>query len=226
MSQVDTLERWLTFMEQNNIDDDRIYANLAKIDSVRLKKWLSRLDRVEQLKCGPSKKRKEFEGQRSRVKGALYEKIVDTVVRGVSCFQSWTNVQSSTNELDILVVLGPRAVFIPALRKWGSHCICECKYHTSYVKTDWVTKLNTVLQTHNANVGVLFSRKGLSRGGPSARVRHQLQLLAVSAQARFIVCFSREDLVECTNGTNFLRLLVSRFVEMQIGAEKLALLAG
>src|SRR5690349_15152572 len=126
-----SLEVFLQFMVQSNTDDVAIYQHLASLDRGRLKTLLKRLETVENAKP-PTKGSgaKEFAGRRDSVKGRLYEQIIRVFVDGVKCFASWSNVSTTTNELDILIQLGPSAQFIPALRLWGTHCICECKYHS------------------------------------------------------------------------------------------------
>lgn len=221
----DSLAYVLEVLAQSD-NDDWIYSELARLDGVRLGKHLKRLDSINVAKLPKGnrrKKKKQFEAQRSRLKGRVYEALVGTVLRGVKCFNTWHNVNSTTNELDILVVLGPSSKLVPAMRDWGSHCICECKYHDSHVSTNWVTKLNTVLQTHGSQVGILFSRKGIASKGRGAQIRQLQQLLAVSGTPRYIVSIDSDDLLACTNGQNFLKLVVQRFVEMRAGVEKLGL---
>lgn len=229
----DSLEAVLDYLAQNNTDDDKIYQSLAQLDAVRLRRTMRGLARVEaaawRARKTPRPKGKRdkaaFEGQRSALKGRLYEQLVKLVVDGVQCFASVANVHSSTNELDILVVLGPRALWVPAMREWGSHCVCECKYHNSHISTDWVTKLNTVLQTHHARVGLLFSRKGVAATGRGTHIRHALQLLAAGRDPRFIIPLTWDDLMRCTDGENFLKLVVHRYIEITAGLERLGLAA-
>lgn len=222
----DSLTQVLEFLFEHDANDDLLYSHLERIDGPRLRKIIDRLGRVDAATVrGAAKAKKAFEGQRSALKGRLYEQLVVAIVDGVQCFISWSNVQTTTNELDVLVMLGPRSRWIPAMRDWGSHCICECKYHATHVSTNWVSKLNTVLQTHGASVGILFSKKGVATKGRGTQVRHTLQLLAAGPTPRFIICLDWADLVACANGERFLPTVAARYIEARAGLERLNLAA-
>src|SRR5260370_29860201 len=88
-----------------------------------------------------------WQGRQSKIKGAIFEELIDLVLKTAEPFETWQNVITTTSEIDILVKLGPSALIIPSLREWGTHFICECKYSSEYVSLQLVTNLNTVLQT-------------------------------------------------------------------------------
>ena len=225
MTPIDSLDAYLDFMVKHNIDDAKIYSHFAQIDVQRLGMLLRRLERVEDARPPRGRRATSFRAKQSNLKGRIYEQLVETLVSGVRCFETWTRVGSSTNELDILVVLGPSAKHVPAMRSWDTHCICECKYHSTYVQNDWVSKFNTVLQTHGAHVGLLFSRKGIASAGNGVKIRTLLQMLANSASPTFIMSIDWNDLLECAGGKNFLQLISERFVEIRVGSRKFGLVA-
>lgn len=220
-----SLESFLEFMVENKIDDDQIYSHLARVDVGRIETLLNRLEKVEDLNSPRGRGAPGWKGRRNALKGKIYEQIVAEIVAGVSCFESWTNVNTTTNEIDILIVLGPTGRFVPALRQWGTHCLAECKNHSTYVKTDWVSKLNTVMQTHGADVGLLISRKGIATTGTGTTVRTTLQILAAQTPSRIILALDHDDLRSCVTGTNFLRLISTRYTEARAGLRKLSLLS-
>ena len=222
---IDSLDSYLEYMTANDIDDVRIYEHLARVNVRRIEMLLARLRKVEAAPSPRGRGAASFRSRRSDLKGRVYEQVVQVLVDGVKCFDSYSRISSSTNELDLLVVLGPSATFVPALRSWNTHCICECKFHTTYVQNDWVSKLNTVLSTHGAPVGLLFSRKGIATAGNGARIRSLLQLLANGQQPSFILCLDWIDLESCVAGKNFLQLISERFVEVRTGSRKLSLVA-
>lgn len=227
LSGEDTLGAFLEFMNRNDLDDARLYEGLCAINTHRLGVLLERLKGVEAMKSpkrGPAGG--SWAANRNRVKGRLYEAIIGLIVKGTGCFETWHNVRTTTNEIDLLLKLGQRSSWIPQLRSWGSHCVAECKNHKTHVKVDWVDKLAALLPTHGAHVGLLFSRKGVRHKESAGGVRHKLQLLAVAGSGTFILCFDWDDLERCAAGENFLRLLTDRFVEVRAGIRKLNLLAG
>lgn len=225
MFPTDSLDTYLDFLTTHNIDDDALYDHMCQVNTHRLGVLLSRLKRVEAMTAPRGKAGARFNSKRNNLKGRLYESVVKVLVDGVSCFQSYTRVITSTNEIDILVQLGPSALFVPSLRLWGTHYICECKFHSTYVKNDWISKLNTVLETHSSSVGVLFSRKGVADRGNGAKVRTALQFLANKATPVFIITFDWSDLEACVAGENFLKIISERFISIRTGSKRLDLLA-
>jgi hypothetical protein len=113
-----------------------------------------------------------------------------SVLKSVRSFKSWSNVSTSTNEIDLLVEVGITCQVSPVIRQWGSHFVCECKLVDKGVNATWVGKLNTVLELHHAEVGVLISAKG----PPKGKVKTQIQFLTFKTPPSVIVCISLEDL--------------------------------
>lgn len=220
-----TVDALLQFLLQHQIDDDKIYKVLcAPLQYVRYIQLVDRMGRVVNSKAPAGVSKAEWQGRQSRIKGRLFEKLIVLVLTAVEPFTAWTNVNTTTSELDILVQIGASGAIIPSLREWGTHFISECKFSSDYVSIQWITNLNTVLQTHNAIVGVLFSSRGTTMAGNGKRAVHQIEMLSVMTPARFIVCVDLWDLKVCANGFNFLKLLSHRYLEAKANAGRLKLL--
>lgn len=225
----DSLDTLLHFMATNEIDDPKIYRHLCPSTPHRLSRLVKALDRINNATYVPNTFKactsaKSFKSHQSRLKGKVFEAITKEVLASVKCFSVTPNVQTNTNEIDILVALGPTSSCVPALRMWGTHFVCECKFHDTHVTTTWVGKLNTVLQTHSATVGLLISKKGIASAGRGTQIHHQLQILAISPQPKFIIPIDFSDLQRCIAGENILSLVISRFIEARAGVAKFAAL--
>jgi len=220
-----TVDDLLKFLLQHEIDDEKIYRVLCgSLQNARYRQLVSRMKRVVKSQKPVGVSKAEWQGRQSRVKGRIFEKLIALVLRAVVPFKTWANVNTTTSELDILVQIGPSGAIIPSLREWGTHFISECKFSNEYVSIQWVTNLNTVLQTHNASVGVLFSTRGTTTQGNGRRALHQIEVLSVMTPSRFIVCVDLWDLEVCANGFNFLTLLSQRYLEAKASAGRLKLL--
>lgn len=220
MADYDSLEYHLKYFSENDITDEKLYDYLAKTDRAKLRRLMSRLERVEAVNFPGGQGKKKFEGKKSRVKGMVYERVIRVLFESVKGFQSFKNISTQTNELDILIVFGPSAALTTPIKHWGTHCICECKNHGGRVKGDWLQKLRSVLHTHNAKVGLLFSKGGLAE---RSQLRTTIQIFAGQHPPRIILCFSWEDLVACAEGENFLSLLNRRYVELTANLRDLLL---
>jgi hypothetical protein len=95
--------------------------------------------------------------------------------------------------------------------------VCECKLVNKGINATWIGKLNSVLELHGSEVGVLVS----SHGAPRGKVKTQIHMHAFKTPPRVIVCISLDELKECENGKNLLRLISTRYIEAKSGATAL-----
>lgn len=225
----DGIDTLLKFMHANNIDDDRIYSHLCPTASSRLARLLKCVERVSKAKYRPKafnfNSEKSFRSAQGRLKGKIFEAVTTELLSSVSCFKTYTNIQTTTNEIDVLVEVGPTGLFAPALRDWGTHFVCECKFHESHVSTTWVGKLATLLQLHNAKVGLLISKKGIAPSGRGANIHHHIQMIGVSALQKIILPIDFSDIERCANGENILHMIVRRFIEARSAIAKFSVLS-
>lgn len=213
MNEVDALSSLYEYAKANDIaDNEELYEFLGPIDRARLKLLLERLMVIDSANPKPGVKKKSFQGRVSKLKGRAYEKIVFALSKDTLCFDSHENIHTDTNEIDILIRFGAFAAIVDPIRLWGSHCICECKNYSGNVEGTWVNKLKTVLDTHNAKVGLLFSKKGLSNR--KSKLRTAIQIMAGKDPQRIILCFNWDDVLACSEGANFLSLMSRRHVDL------------
>jgi hypothetical protein len=220
-----TLQDALDFMLRNQVDDAKIYSFLSMpLNRAAIKFWLTRIDRINVMVRPSGVAKKVWEGRKNRVRGKCFEKLSGVMLKAVRPFTSWHSVNTTTNELDWLVQVGPTGQHVPALRQWGTHFICECKFTHDFVTVTWIDRLNTVLQTHSASVGVLMSSKGMTNRGRGVAAKNQMRLLAAMTPSRTIISVDTTDIHACANGHNFLQLLAQRYIEARIGADPLRLI--
>jgi hypothetical protein len=206
------------FLRKKPVESSDIYALLDRTDRSLLARLLTEVDAIDATvfdkAANPGKTAKQFETEKSGKKGKVFEEIAKTFLSGVTCFDVNPNIVSSTNQIDVLVTLGPMALAVPIFHKWGTHFVCECKFHNKGVSIEWIQKLESLLGTHGANVGILVSKKPISKG-TRGNIAHALQLYAMKGV--YIICLSREDLDKCAAGDGLIPMLVNRFVSVQMG---------
>lgn len=213
-----TFERWIEMAINNDIDDDRIYQFLCPpLPPNHISRWIKRIQRIEEASKPPTVSASQWKGKKSRVKGRAFETLVASVLKTIRSFKTWKNVGTTTNEIDLLVQIGPGLQILPTIRQWGTHFVCECKLVKEGINATWIGKLNSVLELHQSEVGILIS----SQGPPRGKVKTQIYVHAFKTPPRVMVCISLEDLRQCENGTNFLRLISTRYLETKTGAASL-----
>ncbi len=203
---------------KNNINDDLIYGYLCPpLPPNCVSRWLARIERVETARRPTGKTAAEWSGKKNRIKGRMFEMMIKSVIKTIPSLTVWKNVTTTTNEIDLLVKIGLTIQLSPIIRQWGSHFLCECKLVNKGINATWVGKLNSVLELHGSEVGVLVSSKGPPRG----KVKTQIHMHAFKVPPRVIVCVSLDELRDCENGQNLLQLISTRYIEAKSGASAL-----
>jgi hypothetical protein len=221
-----TLDVVIDYLIVNKIDDPRLYDYLTRaVDQTRIDHWTNRIDKINGIVRPGNIKPKEWEGRTNELKGRCFEKIGGIILSSAMPFHAYNRVPSTMNEIDWLVELGPSAKWLQATSEWGTHFICECKFGTQTINAGWIGKLNTVLITHSASVGLLISSRGLGKGGGSQKLRFQLQMLAAVPPVKVIICMNTQEVTDSLTQRNFLRILCQRYVQTKIGAAKLSSLS-
>jgi hypothetical protein len=213
-----TLDQWIEFGRKNDIDDELIYSFLSPpLPANSVSRWLARIERIENAAKPKGVSASEWSGRKNKLKGTAFEAMICLVIKSIPSFTVWKNVTTTTNEIDLLVRVGLAIQVSPVVRQWGSHFVCECKLVNKGINATWIGKLNSVLELHGSEVGVLVS----SHGAPRGKVKTQIHMHAFKTPPRVIVCISLDELKECENGKNLLRLISTRYIEAKSGATAL-----
>jgi hypothetical protein len=213
-----TLEEWIEFGLTNKINEELLYGYLSPpLPPNSVSRWLGRIDRIENCLKPKRVKSAEWEGKRNKIKGHAFERMIHSIFKTVPSFTIWKNVTTTTNEIDLLIQIGLMIQASPIVRQWGSHFLCECKLVNQGINATWIGKLNSVLELHGSEVGILVSR----HGAPKGKVKTQIHMHAFKTPPRVIICISLSELKECENGKNLLHLISTRYVEAKTGASAL-----
>lgn len=153
------------------------------------------------------KRKKKDDGYRSWVVGRVFEHLLRALFADEGAVRVVENLESTTNEIDLVLKIEPAGSAVPILREAGSIMIAEAKCHQKAPNSTLVNGFSTLLQTHNATHGILFvfcTKRKLQ-----AKVR---QAIALSwAYGRCIVPIGREQLEAVRDGACFGRVLVDQF---------------
>lgn len=210
--------------------DDHIYEYLCKVDRVRLKDLLARLNKVKAINASEvSRARKmhgvrkptvrEITGKKSKLVGQLFEEIIQLLFENCQCITSTSNVRTTVNEIDFLISVGPSGVIVPFFKNVNNHLIGEAKCYTSGVKVEWINELIGVMHAHNTNHSILFL------GCDSAQLRSdKIHLLQLHCSRRdYVVPFGMGQLNQIVQGANFLKVLSEQYTRVLDGVNKLAI---
>ncbi|MEK4908373.1 hypothetical protein CHH62_17065 [Niallia circulans] len=101
------------------------------------------------------------------VKGKSLENIVKYVIDKSTVFETYLNVHTSSNEVDILARLNSKGYFFKqnGLLELPDSFISECKNHHSKVGVTYVGKFYSLMTYTDNDIGILFSYHGLTGMG-------------------------------------------------------------
>lgn len=103
-------------------------------------------------------------------KGLSFEKCVELLFKPFATTE--TRVKDETNEIDIFVDWNSAIkvvldyTFSDVFETTKGRFLIECKnYPQSRVGVTWISKFSSVLELHKFNLGIIFSRKGITGKG-------------------------------------------------------------
>ena len=224
-----SVEDLLLFLQTHGSSNAAIYNLIyEKVDAARFNQLYTRIERVEaaQRPADGTYTVGSWRSRQSDTKARIFEELVGLFLRASKPFQAYNRLNTPTNEIDWLVVFGPLQNTVPSFREWGPHFICECKFTKGNVKSEWVGKLNTLLQTHGACVAILISHKVIQGSrGEAAQAKRLAQDLSIMENPKFILSISFDDLNNCVaTNQNFIHMLNLRYTELRSRINRLKLL--
>lgn len=218
-----TLDMVIGLIETGRFDNERIWASLDATDCAAVEAILDELDLVDAeeydaVKHAPLNK-KSFTSKQSARKGKLFEKVSGLIMDGIRCFKVDKDITTTVNQIDLLVRMEPLSKLVPAFGSWGSHFVCECKFHETSFNGDWIDQLISILIAQSASAGILITKKAASGRGKGGSITVKLQLYAV--QGRVILLFSRDELRQCAKNRTTLKEIVRKFTNVKAGIPEL-----
>lgn len=149
------LDRTLNYLRE--LDDEQEKRDLLSqysFDEESIRNFEAEIERIENHNFNTSKE-----------KGDALEDLAKSLLTFNNMFDVYSNVHSSTNEVDLILTLKPGArvildIFYPNLSRL--QFIGECKNYNKKVGVTWIGKVHSLLKLHNYDVCLLFSRKGFT----------------------------------------------------------------
>lgn len=209
---VDSLEfhlQGLSTLVGSNLSRD-IFAWLCPCRVERLRVLVSRLDKIKTLKrpSGNKRTRNAWTGMQSNLVGRVFESLVSELFLESRVSSHRTNVITSTNEIDILLTLGPFSIFVPPFS--GLSCVHgESKCHVRAPKTEWVGELSQNAINAGTRLAILFVYCSPRKLDSAFRTN----IAITAANGATVVPFGRTQIEEVLAGTPVLDVLCRQHVD-------------
>lgn len=154
-----------------------------------------------------------FQSKSTKVKQEAMENVANYLLSCVHCFDVTHNHRSETNQIDQMVRVRPYRYVHPLLEFIGTHFICECKNEEESVSVQKISNLKSLLDDHNASLGVFFSRKPISGEGWSDGSGKVRQIFMHSRKV--IVCIDYNDIERLLQSkANLMTMLYDKYHEV------------
>lgn len=98
-------------------------------------------------------------------KGNALEKLIGMLFKSNNFFKVYHSVKTSSNEIDLIVEFLENALLFNINKIFGissNKLIIECKNYNKKVDVTWVGKFIHLLNSHNLETGIIFSKKTLT----------------------------------------------------------------
>ena len=150
-------------------------------------------------------------------KGTLLERLT-SILFDRNIFQSFRNVRTSSNELDLLVSWRESSGLLQlksAYPCFGESFICECKNYSGAVNVTYVGEFCSLLRLASCNLGIMVSWNGVTGLGGWSAANGLIRKVALKENI-FIVILDKNDLKKIYNReTNIFSLISSKHFALQ-----------
>lgn len=101
----------------------------------------------------------------TKEKGTALEELIGLLFKSPNFFKVYHNVRTSSNEIDLVVEFLENALTCNIHKMFGlskNKLIIECKNYSKKVDVTWVGKFMHLINTHNLETGIIFSKLSLT----------------------------------------------------------------
>jgi hypothetical protein len=150
-------------------------------------------------------------------KGSSLEKLVKFIIGKSFIFESYENIHTTSNEIDLLVRLNKRGLKLKAdgLVSFHDSFLAECKNYNKRVSATWVGKFYSLMRSTEREIGILFSFHGMSGKGWNDATGLTKKFL-LSDKNSFIIDFNKNDFKLLAEGNiNFIDLIRDKMFSLQ-----------
>ena len=217
---MDVLSYWLSEIANSNASpaSEQAWEFIAPVDRERLKVLIRRIEIVRAIKVSGKWNGKTNSTRKGNLLGHLLEEIGKVLFKSGSALAYLQRVNTTTSEIDFLMVLDALSVTVPCLRSAGTHVIGEAKCHDSAPKSEWANKLAGVMNTNGCSLAILLVACPPRKLPSAIRVT-----LVLQASTGFnIVPFGRTQLDQVIAGASVFGVLSRQYVLMKNHAAALA----
>lgn len=172
------------------------------------------------------KKIEEDNYSNTKEKGQSLENLMKKIFKAENIFKVYQNLHTSSNEIDLVIQLQHNASIFGIDKLFGVNgdkILIECKNYSKKVDVTWVGKFAHLLNTHDINYGIIFSKHSLTgekNGKLTWKDAAGLTKKFYLKYSKYVVSITLEDIkYTITNNINFSKLLENKKQNIQLDTD-------
>lgn len=131
-------------------------------------------------------------GKNTTKKGSSLEKLVLKIFLNIRTVSGTTEIKTSTNQFDCTFQFGLSTIYLSVFNLLTPYFIVECKNESKKPGNNYMNKLQSILSTNNAKLGIIFARKEATKTCFETAREHYL--LTKGGENKIIITCSDNDL--------------------------------
>ena len=98
-------------------------------------------------------------GKNRTAKGQALEKLVLEIFNQIKFVRGTRDVKTQTNQFDCTMIFGVSTIYPSVFNFLAPYFIIECKNERNKPNNTYINKLESILDTNQAQLGIIFGRK-------------------------------------------------------------------
>lgn len=205
----------------SSINTELRFSKICEIDQLHMNMYKELLEEFERLNKIPANS-KIAPKNLHNLKGKALEELVRFLLEiSGNIFTVYSNLRTSTNEIDDLISLTPKGKTLLSrnlINKQLDNCICECKNYDKRLDVTYIGKFCSLLLTNNVKLGILFSYNGVTGTDwqDGAGLIKKFYMCKEKLDDRFcIINFTIKEFRAILDGKNLLEIIDEQIKSLQ-----------
>lgn len=144
-----------------------------------------------ELECLRNKLDEDY-GSNTTLQGAALEKLVLRLFTLIKGIQGTTKVKTETNQFDCTLLCGVHTVYPSVFQYLTPYFIAECKNEKKKPDNTYLNKLESIMDTNEAQVGIVFGRLDATKPCFQIAREHYLTNKKSNKQQIIITCCDKD----------------------------------
>lgn len=131
-------------------------------------------------------------GKNTTAKGNALEELVLKIFNEIKIVSGTTTIKTATNQFDCTFQCGIKATYLSIFDLLTPYFIIECKNENKKPNNTYMNKLQSIIDTNDAKLGIIFARKAAT--STCFQISREHYLVTKQSERKIIITCSDEDL--------------------------------